>query len=86
MIVCKTPKQHKKPAAKGGRLLWLLFCLLYNHFLEVQNIIYTYGVYLMEHMYFEAQLWIDISNFKEISNIRILIILALGTNLHIVTP
>ena len=33
----------------------------------------------MEHMYFEVQLYINISNFKEISNIDILINLCLGT-------
>ena len=35
----------------------------------------------MEHIYFEAQLCINISNFKDISNIDILIILPLGTSL-----
>ena len=34
----------------------------------------------MEHIYFEVQLCINISNSKEISNIHILIILALGTS------
>ena len=36
----------------------------------------------MEHIYFEAQLCINISNFNDNSNIDILIILALGTSLH----
>ena len=40
----------------------------------------------MEHIYFEVQLCINISNFREISNIDILIILALGTSLHSTGP
>ena len=40
MTVFKTPKQHKKSAAEGGRLLRLFFRLLYSQFLEVQNKIY----------------------------------------------
>ena len=55
--------------------------LKYTHFLEVQNIVYTYWVYLMEHIYFEAQLCINIWNFKKM-NIDILIILCLGTSLR----
>ena len=35
----------------------------------------------MEHLYFEAQLCINISKFKEISNIDILINLCLGTSI-----
>ena len=42
MTVFKTLEQHKKSAAEGGRLLRLFFCLLYSHFLEVQNKVYTY--------------------------------------------
>ena len=69
---CTTDKITAKEVGRFFRLIW---CLKYNNFLEVQNIIYAYGVYLMEHIYFEAQLCINISNFKEISNIDILIIL-----------
>ena len=36
----------------------------------------------MEHMYFQAQLFINISNFFEIPNIYILINLCLGTSLE----
>ena len=36
----------------------------------------------MEHIFFEVQLCIKISIFKEISNIDILIILCLPTGLH----
>ena len=36
----------------------------------------------MKHIFFEAQLCINISNFNEISNIHILITLALGTSLE----
>ena len=68
MIVFKTSKQHKKSAAEGGGLLRLFFCLLYNHFLRVQNEICTYWVYLMEHIFFELQLCIEILIFKEKSN------------------
>ena len=68
MTVFKTPKQHKKSAAEGGRLLRLFFRLLYSHFLEVQNKIYTYWVYLMEHIFFGVQLCIKISIFNEKSN------------------
>ena len=42
MIVFKTPKRHKKSAAEGDRLLRPFVRLLYNHFLRVQNKIYTY--------------------------------------------
>ena len=35
----------------------------------------------MEHISFEAQMCINISNFKDILNIDALIILALGTSL-----
>ena len=38
----KTEKKPKKSAAFGGRLLVLFWGLTYNHFLEVQNKIYTY--------------------------------------------
>ena len=69
MIVFKTPKQHKKSAAEGGGLLRLFFRLLYNHFLEVQNKIYTYWVYLMEHICFEVQLCIEISIFNQFCEI-----------------
>ena len=69
MIVFKTPKQHKKSAAEGGRLLRPCSCLLYNHFLRVQNKIYTYWVYLMEHIFFEVQLCIEISIFNEFCEI-----------------
>ena len=65
MTVFKTPKQHKKSAAEGGRLLRLFFRLLYSHFLEVQNKIYTYWVYLMEHIFLGVQLCIKASFFNE---------------------
>ena len=68
MIVIKTSTQHKNSAAFGGGLLRLFFCLLYNHFLRVQNQICTYWVYLMEHIFFELQLCIEILIFKEKSN------------------
>ena len=42
MTVQKTEKQPKKSAAFGGGLLVLFWGLKYNHFLEVQNKIYTY--------------------------------------------
>jgi len=35
--VLKTPKQHKKSAAEGARLLRLLFRLLSSYFLDVQD-------------------------------------------------
>ena len=41
------------------------FDLEYSQFLEVQNKIYTYWVYLMEHIFFEVQLCIKISMFSE---------------------
>ena len=82
MIVFKTSQQPKKSAAKAkGRLLLLLFSLLYNCFLQVQNIICTYSVCLMEHIYFEAQLCINTSYFKENYNNHIVINLCLGTSL-----
>ena len=68
MIVFKTSKRHKKSAAEGGRLLRPFFRLLYNHFLRVQNKIYTYWAYLMEQILFEAQLCSEIAVFKEKSN------------------
>ena len=40
----------------------------------------------MEHIFFEVQLCIKISIFKEISNIDILIILCLGTGLQVPAP
>ena len=86
MIVLKTPKEPKKSAAEGGRLLRQLFCLLYNHFLEVQNIICRYSVYLMEHICFEAQLCMNMAMFTEKSNIDIVINLCLGTSLLYIGP
>ena len=52
--VQKTKKQPKKSAAFGGRLLVLFGVLKYSHFLEVQNKIYTYWVYLMEQFLFRG--------------------------------
>ena len=72
MTVQEKKKQPKKSSAFGGRLLELFWGLKYNHFLEFQNIIYTYWVHLMEHIYFKAQLCIDISKFTIILNIGIL--------------
>ena len=46
----------------------LCWGLKYNHFLRVQNEICTYWVYLMEHIFFELQLCIEILIFKEKSN------------------
>ena len=68
ITVQKTKKQPKKSAAFGGRLLVLFWGLKYSHFLEVQNKIYTYWVYLMEHIFFGVQLCIKISIFNEKSN------------------
>ena len=69
MIVQKTKKQPKKSAAFGGRLLVLFWGLKYSHFLGVQNKIYTYWVYLMEHICFEVQLCIQKSILHEFCGI-----------------
>ena len=82
MIVQKKVNQPKKSPAEGGRLLRLLWGLKYNQLLEVQNMLYTYWVYLMEHIHFEAQLCIKISMFKETSNLWLVINLCLGTSLQ----
>ena len=63
--VFKTSTHPKKSAAEGGRLLRSFFRLLYNHFLDFQNRKYRYWVYLMEHIFFDVQLCIKISFFKE---------------------
>ena len=63
--VFKTSKQPKKSAAEGGRLLRLLFCLLYRCFLGIQIKTCRLASYLMEHIYFEAQLCSKLSMFKE---------------------
>ena len=63
MIVQKTKKQPEKSAAFGGGLLVLCRGLEYNHFLRVQNKIYTYWVYLMENSFFKVQLCTEISIF-----------------------
>ena len=85
MTVQKTKKkQPKKSAAFGGRLLVLFWDLKYNHFLDFQNKTYRYWVYLMEHMFFEVQLCIKISIFKEKHVFDILIILCLMTSLVLV--
>ena len=68
MTVPKTKKLPKKSAAFGGRLLVLFWGLKYSHFLGVQNKIYTYWVYLMEHICFEVQLCSEILIFNENSN------------------
>ena len=83
MIVQKTKSQAKKSAALGGPLLRLFWVLKYNHSLEVQNLIYTYLTHLMEHIHVEAQLCMNLSNFREILNIDIVINLSLGTNLNL---
>ena len=54
MTVPKTQKQPKKSAAFGGRLLVLFWGLKYSQFLEGQNKIYTYWIYLMEHMFLRS--------------------------------
>ena len=69
MTVFKTSTQHKKSAVEGGGLLRLFFRLSYNHFLRVQNEICTYWVYLMEHIFFEVQLCIEISIFRRKCNL-----------------
>ena len=61
----KDKKWPKKSAAFGGRLLVLFWGLEHSHFLKVQNQIYTYWAYLMEHIFFGVQLCINISIFKE---------------------
>ena len=82
MIVQKTKTQPKKSAAFGGRLLvrfWVLNTIIsWTHKIKKHR----YRVYLMEHIYFEVQLCIKISIFKEILNIDILIILCLATSLQ----
>ena len=65
LTVQRTKKQPKKSAAFGGRLLVLFWELGYSQFLEVQNTIYTYSVYLMEHILFEVQLCIKIFIFND---------------------
>ena len=70
---------------KAADFFGCFFCLLYNHFLGVQNKIYTYWVYLMEHICFEVQLCIKISIFKEKPVFDILIILCLMTSLPCVS-
>ena len=52
----------------SGGLLRVFWGLKYTHFLRVQNEICTYWVYLMEHIFFEAQLCSEILIFKEKSN------------------
>ena len=69
MIVFKTPKQHKKSAAEGGGLLRQFFRLLYRCFLDFQDNIYRLASYLMEHIFFEVQLCIEISMFNEFCKI-----------------
>ena len=54
MTVQKMKKQPMKSAAFGGRLLVLFWGLKYSNFLEVQNDIYTYWVYLMESIFFRG--------------------------------
>ena len=86
IIVFKTPTQHKKSAAEGGQLLrlfFLFFRLLYNHFLDFQNKKYRYWVYLMEHIFFEVQLCLKISIFKEKPVFDILFILPSVGGLHL---
>ena len=50
------------PSAAGP--FCCFFRLLYSHFLEVQDKICTYWVYLMEHIFFEVRLCIKISMFN----------------------
>ena len=50
---------------KAADFFGCFFRLLYRQLLEVQNKIYTYWVYLMEHICFEVQLCIEISIFNE---------------------
>ena len=66
MTLQKTKKQHKKSAAFGGRLLVLCWGLKYKYFLRVQNQICTYWIYLMEQIFLEVQLCIDVSIFNEL--------------------
>ena len=67
--VFKTSKQPKKSAAEGGRLLRLLFRLLYRCFLGIQIKKCRLASYLMEHVYFEAQLCSEVATLKEKSKI-----------------
>ena len=66
--VFKTSKQHKKSAAEGGRLLRLCFRRFYLCFLDIQIKQCRLASHLVEHIYFEAQLCINISNFEDNSN------------------
>ena len=74
MTVFKTPKQHKKSAPEGGRLVRLFVCLLYNHFLGHQNKMYTLST-SNGNICLEVQLCIQISISKNQSNFDIVTIL-----------
>ena len=63
--VFETSKQPKKSAAEGGRLLRLLFRLLCRCCLGIHITKCRLASYLMEHIYFEAQLCSEIATLKE---------------------
>ena len=65
MIVQQTKTQPKKSAAFGGRLLRLFWGLKYRCFLGIQINKCRPSSYLMEHIYFEAQLCSEIATLKE---------------------
>ena len=67
----KDKKQPKKSAAFGGRLLVLFWGLKYIQFLEVQNKINTYWVYLMEHIFLRSNYVLKYWFFINIVNFRI---------------
>ena len=81
MTIQKTEKMSKSV----GQLLVLFWRLKYNHFLRVQNEICTYWVYLMEHIFFELQLCIEILIFKEKSNFGYTDHPEITTSLHVST-
>ena len=63
--VQKTKKLPKKSATFGGGLLVLFWGLKYRCFLDFQDKRYRLASYLMEHIYFEAQLCSEIAILKE---------------------
>ena len=79
--VFKTSKQPKTSGVEGGGLLRPLFRLLYRCFLDFQDKRYRLASYLMEQIYFEAQLCSKTSIFKEKHVLDILINLCLATGL-----
>ena len=69
MIVFKTPKQHKKSATEGGRLLrqFFVFCIIISWESKIK---YTHIEYISWNIFlFEVQLCIQKSIFNEFSGI-----------------